>query len=184
MEKLTVWVRRLDNSQIRIHVTAFDLKLFVYNDMILGCVFKILRSVSISDKTSYRKISWSIEAVYLVVEIIASLCNLTGTSAALLLKCLSNFRAIGQFWIKISRLRVFKSSYNTTSYWKLKRGPGLVMVYLTIASFMPIPYVIGNVKLAKCCYNRQIKWLWCGVGYLFRIMSIHNQSCKIMFKDM
>ena len=43
-------------------------------------------------KTSYCKISWSLKAVRLV-----SLWNLTGTLAALLPRCLSNFRAIGQF---------------------------------------------------------------------------------------
>ena len=40
-------------------------------------------SVSISEKTSYRKILWSLEATRLVVKLIVSLCNLTGTSAAL-----------------------------------------------------------------------------------------------------
>ena len=56
-----------------------------------------LGPVSISDKTSYRKISWSLEAARLVVQIIASLWNLTGTSAALLPRCLSNFEVIRQF---------------------------------------------------------------------------------------
>ena len=40
--------------------------------------------VSIYDKTSYRKISWSLEAVRFVFKIVWSLWNLTGTSAALL----------------------------------------------------------------------------------------------------
>ena len=52
--------------------------------------------VSISVKTSYRKISWSLEAARLIVQITASLLNLTGTSAAVLPRCLSNFKAIGQ----------------------------------------------------------------------------------------
>ena len=51
---------------------------------------------SLSGKTSYRQISWSLEAVRLGVIIIAPLWNLTGTSAALLPRGLSNFRAIGK----------------------------------------------------------------------------------------
>ena len=50
--------------------------------------------VLISDKTSYRKISWSLEATRLVFRIVRLLWNLTGTSAALLPRRLSYFRAI------------------------------------------------------------------------------------------
>ena len=46
-------------------------------------VASVLGSVSISDKTSYRKISWSFEATRFVFRIVQSLRNLTGTSAAL-----------------------------------------------------------------------------------------------------
>ena len=60
--------------------------------------------VSICDKLSYHKISWSLEAARLVVWITVSPWNLTGTSAALLPRCLSNFAAIVQFSIQISRL--------------------------------------------------------------------------------
>ena len=49
---------------------------------------------SLSGKTSYRQISWSLEAARLSVIVIVSLWNLTGISAALLPRCLSNFRAI------------------------------------------------------------------------------------------
>ena len=56
---------------------------------------------------------------------IASLWNLTGTSTAVLPRCLSNFRVIGQLYIQIPRLRDFTRSYNKTSYRILKRGPGL-----------------------------------------------------------
>ena len=55
---------------------------------------KALDLVSISDKTFHRTISWSLEAARLAIWIIASLWNLTGTSGALLPRCLSNFRAI------------------------------------------------------------------------------------------
>ena len=53
------------------------------------------------------------------------LWNLTGTSAAVLPKCLSNFRAIGQLWRQISWLRDFMRSYDKTSHRILKRDPGL-----------------------------------------------------------
>ena len=48
---------------------------------------------SLSGKTSYRQISWNIEAVRLCVIIVVSRWNLTAIS--LLPRCLSNFRAIG-----------------------------------------------------------------------------------------
>ena len=85
--------------------------------------------VSMSDKKSYRKISWSLEAARLVDWIIASLWNLTGTSAAVLPMCLSTFKAIGEF-IQISRFRNITKSHDTTSYRILKRGPGYITVIL------------------------------------------------------
>ena len=53
----------------------------------LGMDGDLQRSVSISDKTSYRKISWSLEATRLVVSIIKSLWSLTYTSAVMLPMC-------------------------------------------------------------------------------------------------
>ena len=50
---------------------------------------------SLSGKTSYRQISWSLEAARLDVAMVVSLWNLTGTSAAALPRYLPNFRAIG-----------------------------------------------------------------------------------------
>ena len=49
---------------------------------------------SLRGNTSYRQISWSLEAVSLDVIMILLLRNSTGISAALLLSCLLNFRAI------------------------------------------------------------------------------------------
>ena len=49
-----------------------------------------------SGKTSYRQISWKLEAARLHVIMIVSLWNLTGISAALLPRSLSNVRAIGK----------------------------------------------------------------------------------------
>ena len=50
---------------------------------------------SLSGKTFYRHILWSFEAVRLDVKITASLWHLTGISAVLLPRCMSNFRTIG-----------------------------------------------------------------------------------------
>ena len=49
---------------------------------------------SLSGNTSYRQISWSLEATRLGVIRIVMLWNLTGVSAALLPRCLSNFRVV------------------------------------------------------------------------------------------
>ena len=89
-----------------------------------GPIHKVQGPVSTSEKTSFRKISWSLEAARFVFEIVRSLWNLTGTSAALLPICLSNFKAIRQFKVPISWLRDFTRSYEKTSYPILRRGPG------------------------------------------------------------
>ena len=81
--------------------------------------------VSISEKTSFRKISLSLEVARFVSRIVRSLWNLTGTSAALLPMCLSNFKAIRQFKVPISWLRDFTRSYEKTSFRILRRGPGI-----------------------------------------------------------
>ena len=57
------------------------------------------------------------------VIIIAPLWNLTGTSAALLPRDLSNFRAIENVKTRISRLRDFTRSCSKTSYRLVNRGP-------------------------------------------------------------
>ena len=72
--------------------------------------------VSISYKTSYRKITWSLEAASFVIRIVQSLCNLTGTSAPPLPMCQSNFKAMRRFKLPISWLRNFTGSYDGTPY--------------------------------------------------------------------
>ena len=64
---------------------------------------------------SYHKILWGLEAARLIVWIIILPWNLTGTSAAMLPRYLSNFRAIAQFWIQILRLQDLTKSYIKTS---------------------------------------------------------------------
>ena len=86
----------------------------------------ILGPISISDKTSYRKISWCVEVARFVFRIVWSLSNMTGTSAdhgstAADVPVKFQSDAIIQ---SISRLRELTRSYNKTSYRLLKRGPG------------------------------------------------------------
>ena len=80
---------------------------------------------SVSDKTSHSEISWSLEATRLSVWIIASLWNLTGTLAALLPRCVSNFRVIIQF----SQLQNFARSEKKTSYPTLKWGQATTIIW-------------------------------------------------------
>ena len=103
--------------------------------------------VSISKKTSFRKISSSLEAARFVFRIVRSLWNLTGTSAAVLPMCLSNFKAIRQFKVPISWLRDFTRSYDKTSFRILRWGPGirfsigiLIMMIKTISHPLILMY--------------------------------------------
>ena len=77
---------------------------------------------SLSGKTSYRQISWSLEAARLDVAMVVSLWNLTGTSAASLPRYLPNFTAIGKVKTRNSRLRDFTRSCGKTSYSLVNRG--------------------------------------------------------------
>ena len=98
--------------------------------LLLLCTYKLasdyvttLGLYSLSGKTSYRKISWSLEAARFGFKLFQSLWNLTGTSAALLPRCLSNFRAIRPMQHPISRLRHFTRFGGKTSYPFVNRGP-------------------------------------------------------------
>ena len=51
---------------------------------------------SLSGKTSYHQISWSLEAARLDFAMVVSLWNLTGTSVAAVPRYLPNFRSIGK----------------------------------------------------------------------------------------
>ena len=54
----------------------------------------ILGLYSLRGKTTYRKIAWSLEAARFMFRLFQSLWNLTSISAAILPRCLSNFRTI------------------------------------------------------------------------------------------
>ena len=83
----------------------------------------VLGPASISDKTSYCKISQRLEAARFVFRTVQSPWNLTGTTAAVLQMCLSNFKTIRKSKLPISWLRDFRS-YDKTSYQILKRCSG------------------------------------------------------------
>ena len=82
-----------------LHVTHW---LAVPGDYLYDMLYNILMIIStqglysLSGTTSYRQISWSLEAVRLDAAMVVSLWNLTGTSAAALPRYLPNFRAIGK----------------------------------------------------------------------------------------
>ena len=78
---------------------------------------------SLSGKTSYRKILGSLEAARFGFKLFQSLWNLAGISAALLPRCLSNFRAMRPLQHPISRLREFTRFSGKTSYRLVNRGP-------------------------------------------------------------
>ena len=85
---------------------------------------------SLTGKTSYHKISWSLEAARFGFKLFQSLWNLAGTSAALLPRCLSNFRAIRPLQHPISRLRDFTRFGGKTSYRLVNRGPWTCIVII------------------------------------------------------
>ena len=85
---------------------------------------------SLSGKTSYRKISWSLEAAGFGFKLVQSFWNLAGTSAALLPRCLSNVRAIRLLQHPISRLRDFTKFGGKTSYRLVNRDPGREATFL------------------------------------------------------
>ena len=92
------WVNSGEAGDLRRYRAHYDVSVMCRTDT---SVARLLHSssqglYSLSGKTSYRQISWSLEATRLGVINIAPLLNLTGTSAALLPMGLSNFRAIGK----------------------------------------------------------------------------------------
>ena len=71
----------------------------IYSWWFVWCFTHILQGLcSLSGQTSYRKISWSLEAERLGVIMLVSLWNLKISRSALLSGCLSNFR-----WLENSK---------------------------------------------------------------------------------
>ena len=75
-------------------------------------------------KTSYRKISWTLEAVKLDVKIITLLWNLKGGSTTMLPIRLANFRTIEKVKTRISQPRGFVRSCDKMSVRLTKKEPG------------------------------------------------------------
>ena len=135
-----------------------------------------LGPVSISEKTSYRKISWSLEAARFVFRIVRSLWNLTGTSSAVLPMCLSNVKAIRQFKVPISWLRDLTRSYEKTSFRILRRGPEsfwwktrpiqlLLMTWLFGLLLPKLTYHLGEIARSLSSMGKDFNnmWLYTGV---------------------
>ena len=85
---------------------------------------KYLGLYSLSTKMSYRRISWSLEAVRLDVIMIVSIKNLTDISRVPLPRYVSNFRAIVKVKTQISRLRDFTRFWGKTSFRLVNIDPG------------------------------------------------------------
>ena len=105
----------------------------------------ILGLYSLSRETSYHKISWSLEVARFGFKLFQSLWNLAGTSAALLPRCLSNFRAIRPLQYPISRLRDFARFGGKTSYRLVNRGPGFSTRRAKSVECTEVKYGINNV---------------------------------------
>ena len=114
---------------------------------------------SLSGKTSYRKISWSLEAARFGSKLFQSLWNLAGTSAALLSMCLSNFWAIRPLQHPISRLRDYTRFGGKTSYRLVNRGPESWVLSSHICQYPPFP-VLGWIPVSINC------WTWVSFSLL------------------
>ena len=84
-----------------------------------------LGPVSISEKTSYCKISWSLEAARFVFRICSIALKFDRHFGSI-----ANFKAIRQFKIPISLLRDFARSYDKTSFRILRRAQIITMILM------------------------------------------------------
>ena len=85
----------------------------------------LLGLYSLSSKTSYRQISWSLKPARLDVIMILPFWHFTGISAAVLPRCRSNFKTIWKVLIGILQLRNFKKSCGKTYIRLVNRGLGM-----------------------------------------------------------
>ena len=186
ISKLRVWViKGSDRSAVKSIVTSESDRItlsiihtFETSDKSSDNVSHVIMKypsgpVSISDRTSYRKISWRLKAARLIIQIIASLWILTGISAAFLPQCLSNFRPIGQFLMQISRLRDLRyikkdvlwdvetgpMTFPTTTFKTLNvGGPSYLGLTMSI-SWLLMPWLLTSPG------QHQKPWYWlCRIG--------------------
>ena len=92
---------------------------------------------TLSDKASYRKISQSISAEKLGVDIVVSPWNLTGSLAAVLPGSLSNFKVIRWFWTHPLQRRDFANI------------GGKKMVKAPSALLLKTPLIAGSDKIVS-----------------------------------
>ena len=83
-----------------------------------------LHLYSLGGWTSYRNILWSLQAAGFQFWLVQSLWNLTGTSAATLPRCLSNFQPIRSLQHPIAQLQYFTRYGGKTSYCLVNINPG------------------------------------------------------------
>ena len=142
---------------------------------------------SLSGKTSYRQISWCLEASRLDVAMVVLLWNLTGTSAATLPRYLPNFRAIEKVLTRISRLRDFTRSCGRTSYRLVNRGPDSWCMGIRGAlqykdHFQGVGIPIKKIKQLQACLfflmGVPIMVRWC-VILKWAVVATSIEECKI-----
>ena len=86
------------------------------------CIYLAQGLYSLTRRTSYGTISWSLKSARFGYILFRSHWNLTGTSAAALPTCLSYFIALRSLWHPISRLEGFTRFNGKTSYRLVNRG--------------------------------------------------------------
>ena len=137
-----------------------------------GSLSMTLVLYSPSGKTSCRKISWSLEAARFGFKLFQSLWKLAGASAALLPRCLSNFRAIRPLQHPVSRLRDFAGFGGKKSYRLVKRGPGWDDVLHGEKNFLKICKTFDNIS---GYFFASLKSTW-------KIVSGHDNYASLMLK--
>ena len=130
---------------------------------------------SLSRRTSYRKISRNLEAVTFGFKLFQSLWNLTDISAALLPRCLSNFRAIRSMQLPISRLRDSVRFGGKTSNRLVNRGPGVMKWWDWSRNNTGLNMV---VMLAKMNTNGSPDWLC----YRLCVREIHGNTFVLYWR--
>ena len=108
--------------------------------------------------TSYRQISRSLDTARSNVIMILSLWNLT---SALLPMCLSNFKAFGKVWTRISRLRDLTRSCGKPVR-LVNRGPDFSKMWL------PAP-----VSLTFQCWCQ-----WCRLSFTVTLLSLRRKRAR------
>ena len=127
-----IWTERYTTNDIRCSNKCVSIS----PDIVCGIIRK-------------SEISQSLEAARFAFRIVRSPWNLTGTPAAQLPKCLSNFKAIRIFQQPILNLRHFARCHDKTSYRILKRCLGTV---ISIMIFVQTLLYTSN----NCIWKRRI----------------------------